>query len=564
MRRPGPGLVLCRRGAARGRGTRPAAPLDGIEVEDELRVEHPARPGRAVLCAWAILTASLAILGAAVALKLDESKVLDDAYMFPRYARNLLRYGTLCWNPEQGATFGLTAPLFLAVVLPFQAWLPDEPGWVALSASVTSGAAFVALLLALVWRETEGPRVARWGALLLVAYSLTMNANSLTHQFVSGMDTPFALAFLTAFLWLALAQARRPLRARAVAMGLLGGVSLFVRPDVLLFTLGVPLGTAILAKRPEVRRQALLAAALAAGLTGLGLLAAELYFGSAVPLAFYAKGSRLYGDLIYERYRTTPRDELLQFVYGYRYLVLAALVHVLLLLRARAARAVDVALIACTAAFVLYYLFFVLQIMGRNARFYYPTLPGLAWLGASGMAHALRSANGVQRAASLRSTSAASLGTLLLVASMAPEAVRAWRSRVQDVSDAAEQWPGLRAFARLPSDLVIATSEVGLPGALNPDKAIIDMVGLNEPSIAREGFDARRFLAQHRPDVVYMFHQDYRSMIEELESDADFQADYDYYPADTLQARLGVAVRRDSRHFAELTRIIEGLRPARD
>jgi len=45
----------------------------------------------------------------------------DDAYMFSRYAHNILNNGAIAWNPDGVPTYGATSLLYLAVVTFFTA-----------------------------------------------------------------------------------------------------------------------------------------------------------------------------------------------------------------------------------------------------------------------------------------------------------------------------------------------------------------------------------------------------------------------------------------------------------
>ena len=59
------------------------------------------------------LVVTVAVAIAKVVNRFDIGLLLDDAYMFQRYAHNLLAGHGIAWNPGGDAVYGLTAPLFL-------------------------------------------------------------------------------------------------------------------------------------------------------------------------------------------------------------------------------------------------------------------------------------------------------------------------------------------------------------------------------------------------------------------------------------------------------------------
>jgi hypothetical protein len=119
------------------------------------------------------------------------------------------------------------------------------------------------------------------------------------------------------------------------------------------------------------------------------------------------------------------------------------------------------------------------------------------------------------------------------------------------------QWVGIEAISKLPDDLVIAATEVGLPGALNPRKVLIDMTGLNERMFAHQRFTAKRMFASYQPDLVYMPHDDYTNMHRSLRQSPEMRG-YDLYERNRFSGgALAVAIRRDSPHFAALDRIVK-------
>jgi hypothetical protein len=102
----------------------------------------------------------------------------------------------------------------------------------------------------------------------------------------------------------------------------------------------------------------------------------------------------------------------------------------------------------------------------------------------------------------------------------------------------------------------MAPTEVGLPAALNPQRRIVDLSGLNEASIALYGFDADRILTDYRPDLVYMPNPDYNEIINSLTRSAVFNAEYELFPAQDLEAVMAVALRRASPDYDAMRAIV--------
>jgi hypothetical protein len=121
------------------------------------------------------------------------------------------------------------------------------------------------------------------------------------------------------------------------------------------------------------------------------------------------------------------------------------------------------------------------------------------------------------------------------------------------------RWFALDQFSALPDELVIATTEVGHPAAMNPGKQIVDLAGLNDLELARSGFAAEPFFEQYSPDLLYMPHEDYQAMIDQIVNNTSFQNQYEHFPTQALgeSALMGLALRRDSPFYPALRDIVQ-------
>ncbi len=107
----------------------------------------------------------------------------------------------------------------------------------------------------------------------------------------------------------------------------------------------------------------------------------------------------------------------------------------------------------------------------------------------------------------------------------------------------------------LPDDIVIATTEVGYPGVLNPHKTIIDLAGLNDTEFARQGFSAARLFARSRPDLFYLTTRHYVEIRSALFNSPEFAHGYELLQP---PGGLVIALRRDGPRYAALRGAITG------
>ncbi len=90
---------------------------------------------------------------------------------------------------------------------------------------------------------------------------------------------------------------------------------------------------------------------------------------------------------------------------------------------------------------------------------------------------------------------------------------------------------------------MVAASEVGYVAASAPQVKVLDLVGLNDTSIARHGF-AMDYLLSAQPDVIWFPHYDYTHQRGVMMSDPRLLSQYDFYPG---AANFGLAVRTTGR-----------------
>jgi hypothetical protein len=525
---------------------------------------------------WAAVAPALGVAAGVIALGaltgFSARGPWDDAYMFVRYAAHLIQYRTLAWDPGGEPTYGLTSVAYLLLVVPLRLIGGDSPALILVLASALGGMAFLVLLAVAVSCYGHAGEPRRRLSLLLVLVVIAMSIHRFAPHLVSGMDTTFALAFVAAYIVLLQAYEARGTRLCAAGLAAVGSLAFWVRPDLLLYTLGVPLGLILLGRAGRARRQAVGIVAVVVLATAVQIALSWRYFRSPLPLAFYAKSLPHYGDFFHSRYRFFGLRELGHYLESF-WPFLAILVGAWLVeprLWWRRASPGEKGLMLATVAFLLYYATAVLQIMGYHQRFYYPTLPALAFLSVRALDGLVASAEpwSMRWAPRWRwLLSGLVLGillpqTLVMGTRLVSEFQAGWIGRfdVAEYYRASHQhlWFKLDEFSRLPDDLVMATTEIGLPAALNPRKRIVDLAGLNEPALARDGVSILFVIYRDRPDLIYLPHPDYRDMIAQLLHDPGFRTTYEVLDARALGAVMGLALRRASTHYGAMRAIVGG------
>lgn len=505
-----------------------------------------------------------------------EPMAWDDAYMFARYLYHWQHHGVLAWNAAEGPVYGLTELLYVLPVFIASRFISfDTPGLMVQMASVGSGILFLLLLVVLVWRVVRGDATRKLAVLFVVFVGLASH-ESLGAHFASGMGTTFAMAYLTAYLLVVDAFVRRPDRAWMAVVAVWGGFAYFVRPDMLLFTTIVPLVLFLFAKDAHMQRRAFWLGIIMGGVIVLQMAFAAVYFGSALPLPFYAKSTGIYDAYYENRYAPIPAQDLGRYLQANLFYLVVMGAGVLVNVGQWRQRVglVERGYMAALIGYIAYYLFFVLQVMHYYERFYYPTLPViilLVILSASVLLDRIAQSVDWQRSLSV----AYPVGAMALVLAVL---ISAWMPHVSAIQHHPEPiiqiktrnqlawiytrvWFEVQHVAQISDDMVIATSDVGLPGIANYNWTVVDLASLNQTAFIYDGFSSELLLDGYQPDLIYMPGPHYEDLSQVILADADFAADYDFYPASQIGNYTDVAIRRDSPYYARMREIIQATMP---
>lgn len=532
------------------------APLPAASPNPPAQIAPPRKASALTACAIGVLFCSLLVAaGAGFALRFQATTVLDDGFMGFRYVHNLLQGGGISWNIQDGPVYGMTSLLFLNMDFLAHLVFPNNAVKAAMLSTTIPGLIFLFAVAKFGFSLQLQSKRAGWIAAAVLLAPIAFAFNYFAGHLLSGVDTCFTLLLLFPYLVLLRNAFAGPAR-RTTWIGVYGGLLYAVRPDLLVFSVGIP-GLMLLIGSREQR--AVSARLLIATLTVVAgeLLLAQLYFGSPVPLPFYVKGLKRYGPEIYRELAKTPAQELKDFVISYwPYLILACCSF-----GNGGRRRIHAGIAICTLLFAGYYRFFVLQVLHADQRFYYPCLPALIILSGAGLEYLARGRGRfkIRRKHVAIAALAASAWTLAIYIPRLVEQINTPRGPFtteeweQNKFDQ-HRWFKLDELAKLPGSLQVATTEVGLPGVMLPNDRLIDLAGLHETYFAKFGFSARRLFTHYNPDWIYMPYPAYRDMIADIRADPAFRH-YLFLDPKQTGSYLGVAINRRSPRFPELMRV---------
>ena len=487
----------------------------------------------------------------------------DDAFMYLRYADHLLAGEGIAWNSGEGQVFGVTSLLHLLVLTGLR-WLGPTLSLSAVLGAASGGAAIglAAALVAILALCARHPRLqGNWIFWAAVVLPLLAYREAFGFHAGSGMDTMLAALANACVVFATLRLAESPGRATVLWAAGAAVLAVLARPDNLLCAVFCPM-LALALPRPR-GKLLLLFVAVAASSLGLLVLGEWCLLGSPVPLSFFAKQPFYYGGFAGE-FTWNPFLFLKVFGYSIWIFVLA-----LILFADRDGWRRAAVLLAPTLASIIA-LFRFNQIMGHLGRFYYPFLPFFVAAGALAFdawlvrGQPLRSPGMLRRG--LISAIVLPLGALVLafgaehyqarVAAQSLEPPGGFHVAATAPLPEMDSWQAAEAIARIaiaaPAGAIFAMSEHGLPGALAPRLAIIDLLGLHDPYFARHGFSAAE-LFRRQPDLIWLPHADHTQMLRDILGNDAFWAHYDFYPDAFFH---GIALRRDGPRHAHLAALL--------
>lgn len=491
-------------------------------------------PGkRRHVAAWGAAIAGFLAMLAVIVFALDPvgpRVLMDDAFIYARYARLWQETGSIVWNAGESPTYGATSLLYLALVTLAGFATGDEARALLLTAALAAG--FWAA--SLVWMvRNERAR----GLMVLAFVPLLPFTNSILANLANGLDTGFAAGCLA--LWYGLYRwSVRESASKLVRMNfaLLSGIFVWIRPELALITVPTAIWT--------LRRTGF-------ALVPIGVLVATLslnrmYFGEILPLPMFAKGFHGYEDFAPAGNWVRRLEQATPF-FG------AVMISGILLFcvgrrpeRMRLSLPFWLSLGLATIIALK-----ALPVMGDHGRFYFPLLSILV----GEIARILAPTE--LRVTPWRLVPAALALPLLAVLFHGEPWRVLWRTSLdRAIYTERQTWYGIHSLAGHGPRLTVASTEVGMLGAKLRQHRIVDMAGLNDRNLARNHDEFPTRLFEARTDWIYLPFPAYRGLERRLRSHPTFRSDYVVIEADELKSLMGVAIRRDSPHFHTLVRVL--------
>jgi hypothetical protein len=336
-------------------------------------------------CSWLTsgrgrLSAAYAVVVTLFAIAHASIEPYDDAHFFKRIAVNGLDRGSFAWNLDEGPVYGATSQSYQAVAVGLTALTRTHYMLATRLFSIACLVAAFAILVRLTARFDKGSSA-----------TFAFCSAVLLFPTITGMETALAVLSVTLLVWGAARErtwwGTRPLLLLFVYL---------TRPDAA--ALGAPL---LIDRWFRAGRRAWVEILLSVAVLATALLLFKLYYGTALPLPFYAKQKAF-----------SPYDEhflRLSAEVGAQRFALFALSGAPLLLRALFLRdRTNGVLVGAAATFVGFHLWSTVDVMGMQGRFYAPSLPLLVLASAR--------AGGAGCRVELRSTASAAAGVLALYA----------------------------------------------------------------------------------------------------------------------------------------------------
>ncbi len=472
----------------------------------------------------------------------------DDAYMFMRYAKNILAGEGFVWNAGEQPVFGPTSLLYTFWVAFVHIFIEKSSTCLRLASSIP---VYMLVFIFAVMIRRAGRFSKSFSLMLPSLYVFVFDPYYLIHA-SNGMDTTLAQLGSATLILVTFAD-----RLRIGLVILVAYLTFLARPDLGLYITLFP--CLCVWSQFGFKESMKLTAGIVAALATDTLLK-WIWLGDVLPLSFFAKRRGYYeGFLGMLNWDTTH--------YLFEFLLHAApfvLLAIMFLPRHKIKLAMALVVpLCCTLAYHLQ----VVAIMGDHARYLWPQLPFAIALG-------LLSYGQVQWREIRRSLPLRLLGVLVYIGLTLLVLVRGPRFYRQvivgpmnhyspktrfDMSDQQKIQPAgwlvvLKAMtdwtAEMPPGTVIAATEYGMLAAKSPDLVIIDMAGLHNRYLAHHGFDSDYVLDKCQPSLIWMPRPNYTFMWTKILDHPSFVRDYDFYPG---LLDYGIAIRRESPQAGQLT-----------
>jgi hypothetical protein len=482
--------------------------------------------------------------------------------MFTRYARNFAHGLGISWNLDGVHTYGLTSLPWMFFVLPATFFLASQAALQICSATA-AGIALSAMTLAVRRNAAYSWLTNPFAASLAVILPLVANPVFQYHM-RSGMDTFLSVAVNAIFVWFVLRWQSTPSGRTAIYVGLAAFCAAAVRLDSALCALFIPYLAWRVSSKPRDRNDLLAMCGMPALLLIGYLLTCQIYFGSALPLSFYAKSAHGYVGLL------NGESPVRYFEF---FLTISGLAGVLILTLANQDDLRHYGIFFVPSLVTLAYLLTVRQIMGGGGRFFLPQLPFFEVPGLLILDRFIGRTRKDNFGRSYQVALIPKIVTVALTIFALSAANRSLRALLQtpiaaNIPHSTHSLPdigwfdGIHSVASLvshsmPGRGVIAATEVGYLGDQLPNVDIIDLAGLNNTRIGLKGLSMDDLLSQ-KPDLIWFPHTDYTGLRIRIFGDARL---YQQYVVVLDAFNYGIAIRKASPYRTALERNVQAIWP---
>lgn len=491
--------------------------------------------------------------------------IFDDAFFFVRYAGNFLDTGVFEWNRGEGAVYGNTSQTYQFLVT-LVYWLTGGNGVLSLNVAATTGAIAYFIVLPFAYAASR-PQLEP--NLRLIVCALVACAVVLDRQLYILTDTAMEATWtmaLVAVSMMVTSHLENGSDGRGMVV-LSASIILLLfatRPDAIMIVLAGPAWMILVSRDRRARACGLAICLSAATAIAVFLLACWAYYGDALPLS---SATKLIGITIWPSAGKMEGEHIapffvMQTLSFHKIETLLALGSFLLFFRF--APSMQGAMLG-TLLFIVYHLYFVLPIMGHFGRLNAAMVPVLILAAARTVESAveyvrLRSDLRIRRRSAIAGALALTLyisykaGSLVFhtvstpspIVTM-PAAINTSDGAMKHAANSLEFFKGILTtlMDAAGSECSIASSEHGVMSAYSQHHRIVDISGLHDRRMAREGFSADRLLIEQRPDVLVFPPLWFREWIVMIDTHPALKRDYiTESPVQPRAPRL--AFRRDS------------------
>jgi len=491
-----------------------------------------------------------------------DSFEFDDAFMFIRYAENILGGHGFTWNAGDPAIFGCTSILytFMITLSKFLFGGIMSNSWVLVGTALFFGLFFLIELQGGMFKTMRSSQLKN----RLVIGLLTIPWLTLPLIFgfhvSTGMETTLSLFLHTGFIFSVIRYGNSD--SKDLVWLLTAGVTTYliylVRPDNALAAALFPPIYFLAVKRTGHIKYWI---AVAGGFLLVDSLLKYIVFGNLLPLSFYAKKSG-FTEGYTAKYFWNPVKYLTQFTAYTMPFILA------MFFFAKKKHGWLLMSFLFPVALTFLYFFSFDQIMGFNGRLYFPFIPYIIVPAFLLMDDFLLSGESERKDLLLPKVLFPKTVLLILFLFLSVYgkyrfinmyeryAIKAGNKNAVIIPEIENRLynreVSIRKLSSLlkqyPDDLVFAATEHGFISGDNPEKRILDLSGLHNYSIAKNGY-SDQMLEKESPDLIWMPHQDLTVLHHEVRSGSYFREHYDYI---TGIYAFGCAVRKDSKYHDQL------------